>query len=500
MVTVRDACVRALLGGCLMVAGLSGAEAADDDQSLPDPWAEEDDAFARGQPEGKNYPGFEVDPGWPKPLPNNWLIGQVGGIAVDRHDNIWILQRARSLTSDEAGALDAFVDPETGETATRPPDPEEGETDPVPISALGHDRPDGPIAECCIPAPAVMKFDQEGNLLDAWGGPADEGYLGGDQCREEDGCVWPAGEHGIFVDHNDYVYIAGNGSGNGGFPWAAEHGEDAHVLKFTSDGTHVLTVGEPGPEEDEVPDSNDTDGGLNGTPQLYNPADTEVDPKTNHLYIADGYGNHRVVVVDAEDGQYIKHWGAYGQNPVDDEASDEAGEYANDRGDEIIPYFRNPVHCVRLTHDGKVYVCDRVNDRLQVFDQKEVGEACDNPTGTEGECGFVEEKYIRADTLGPGSVWDLDTSSDKRQSCLYNADGTNQHVDTLDRQTLEILATFGRSGRYAGEFHWVHNLAIDSEGNLYTAEVDTGKRAQKFEIVGLQACSAKGGDYGKQNG
>ena len=135
-------------------------------------------------------------------------------------------------------------------------------------------------------------------------------------------------------------------------------------------------VGEPGPTEDEVPDSNDTSGGLNGTPQLYNPADTEVDPKTNHLYIADGYGNHRVVVVDAETGQYIKHWGAYGQNPVDDDASDDAGEYANDRGEEIIPYFRNPVHCVRLTHDGKVYVCDRVNDRLQVFDKEQVGAEC----------------------------------------------------------------------------------------------------------------------------
>ena len=101
---------------------------------------------------------------------------------------------------------------------------------------------------------------------------------------------------------------------------------------------------------------------------------------------------------------------------------------------------------MRLTHDDKVYVCDRVNDRLQVFDKEQVGAVCQNPSGTEGECGFVQEKYIRADTLGPGSVWDLDTSTDRPQSCLYNADGTNQHVDTLDRRTLEILATFGRSG------------------------------------------------------
>jgi hypothetical protein len=483
MAKVRDACLCAIVSGCLTLAGLSGVQAANDDndQRLPDPWDDGDD-FARGQPRGKGFPGFIVDPGWPKPLPNKWLIGQVGGIAVDRHDNIWILQRARSLTSDEAGALDQFDD------ATN----DEG----VPISALGHPRPDGPIADCCFPAPAVMVFDPEGNLLDAWGGPADEGYLESDKCREEDGCVWPAGEHGIYVDHNDFVYIAGNGTGTGDFPWAADHGTDAHVLKFTADGTHVLTVGEPGPAEDEVPDSNDTSGGLNGTPQLYQPADTEVDPKTNHLYIADGYGNHRVVVVNAEDGQYIKHWGAYGQNPVDDAASDEAGPYANDRGQEIIPYFRNPVHCVRITHDDKVYVCDRVNDRLQVFDKEQVGGECQNPTGTEGECGFLQEKFIRADTLGPGSVWDLDTSTDRRESCLYNADGTNQHVDTLHRLSLEILATFGRSGRYAGEFHWVHNLATDSDGNLYTAEVDTGKRAQKFERDGRQACFFRRGDHG----
>ncbi len=418
------------------------------------------------------WPDFEVDARWPKPLPNNWVLGQVGGIAVDRHDNIWILQRARSLTSDEAGATDAYVNPD-GTVATIVD--EDGVE--VPIDANGNPRPYGPIADCCIPAPAVLKFDKEGNLLDAWGGPSDEGYLGSNKCREENGCVWPGGEHGIYVDHNDYVYIAGNGGGAGEFPWSADHGEDAHVLKFASDGTHVLTIGEPGPDETEVPNSNDTDGGLNGTPQLYNPADTEVDAKTNELYIADGYGNHRVVVVDAENGLYKRHWGAYGQNPVDDLVSDEAGPYGEDR-DEVLAgtppqYFRNPVHCVRITKDDKVYVCDRSNNRIQVFE-------------TDGT--FIEEKFIRPDTLGSGSTWDLDTSVDHEQSCLYNVDGTNQYADTLHRELLELLATFGVSGRYAGQFHWVHNLAIDSEGNLYTAEVDTGKRAQKFVRSGEDGC------------
>lgn len=452
----------------MLGAGMAGPAAATGMQDLSDPWLEPTYQWYGADAQ---WPDFLVAPRWPQPLPNNWIIGQVGGIAVDRHDNIWILQRARSLDNSEAGATDAYVDPVTGEVATEEND--EGEE--VPIDALGNPRPFGPIAECCLPAPAVLKFDRDGKLLDAWGGPADEGYLGSDQCREEDGCVWPAGEHGIYVDHNDYVYIAGNGSGEGGFPWAADHGADGHVLKFTSDGTHVLTVGEPGPGEDEVPDSNDTDGGLNGTPQLYLPADSEVDPRTNELYIADGYGNHRVVVVDAETGQYKRHWGAYGQVPVDDEAADAVGPYAEDRdAGETPQHFRNPVHCVRLTYDGKVYVCDRVNNRIQVFETN----------GT-----FVEEKFIRPDTLLNGSVWDLDTSTDRRQSCLYNADGSNQYVDTLHRKSLKLLATFGRHGRNAGQFHWVHNLATDSEGNIYTAEVDTGKRVQKFLRKGTDSCS-----------
>jgi DNA-binding beta-propeller fold protein YncE len=198
----------------------------------------------------------------------------------------------------------------------------------------------------------------------------------------------------------------------------------------------------------------------------------EVDAETNELYIADGYGNHRVLVVDAETGQYKRHWGAYGANPVDDAAADALGDYGADRDAGVTPqYFRNPVHCVRITDDRRVYVCDRVNNRLQEFK-------------TDGT--FIREAFIRPETLGSGSVWDLDTSSDERQSCLHNPDGTNQQVDNLSRRSLKVLSSFGRNGRYAGEFHWVHNVATDSDGNIYTAEVDTGKRAQKFTRVGDQ--------------
>jgi hypothetical protein len=361
----------------------------------------------QGLGQGQGAEEFKVDPKWPKPLPNKWLFGQVAGIAVDRHDHIWIIQRPGSLTVDEAGA------------AQTPP-----------------------RSECCLPAPSVMKFDREGNLLLAWGGPADPGFLT-DRCTPAIGCEWPSNEHGIFVDHNDNVWIAGNGAPN------------HQVLKFSSDGTFLLQVGKAA----TTGGSNATTGGLGGTPLLGQPADVEVDPVNNEAYIADGYQNKRVVVVDGNTGKYLRHWGAYGNTP-DDAAP---GPYV--AGQAPARQFRNPVHCVKITNDALVYVCDRVNNRIQVF-QKD---------GT-----FVREFFVDRDTLGNGSTWDVDVSPDQQQSRLYNADGENNKVWVLDRQAGTIVSTFGRNGRYAGQFHWIHNLAVDSAGNIYTAEVDTGKRTQKF--------------------
>lgn len=348
---------------------------------------------------------FRVDANWPKPLPNNWLLGQVAGIAVDRNDHIWIIQRPGSLTPDEAGL------------AQNPP-----------------------RSECCLPAPSVMKFDREGNLLLAWGGAADPGFLT-DRCTPARGCEWPTNEHGIFVDHNMNVWIAGNGANN------------HQVLKFSADGTFLLQVGKAG----TTGGSNATTGGLNNTPLLGQPADIEVDPSNNEAYIADGYQNKRVVVVDGDTGRYLRHWGAYGAAPVDADPGPFVAGQAPAR------QFRNPVHCVRITNDNLVYVCDRVNNRVQVFQKN----------GT-----FVREFFIAANTLGNGSTWDLDVSPDQMR--MYDADGENNKVWILNPQAGTVTGSFGRHGRYAGQFHWVHNLAVDSQGNIYTAEVDTGKRAQKF--------------------
>jgi len=353
---------------------------------------------------------FRVDPDWPKPLPNNWLVGQVAGVAVDRHDRIWIIQRQSTLTADERGS------------------------DPAP----GNPR----RSDCCNRAPAVLVFDREGQFIKGWGGAADPGFLT-TRCTPAMGCEWPTNEHGIYVDHMDYVYIAGNGAGN------------HQVLKFTSDGNFVYQIGKAG----LTGGSNDTNGGPGGRPLLGQPADTEVDPATNELYIADGYQNKRVLVVDAHTGLYKRHWGAYGNVPDDTNP----GPY--DPNAPLAQQFRNPVHCVRIAHDGLVYVCDRVNNRYQVF----------RKDGT-----FVREAFLERDTLGNGAMWDIDFSSDRQQRELYNADGENNMVWVFNRFTDRVIDSFGRNGRSAGQFHWVHNLAVDSRGNIYTAEVDTGKRAQKF--------------------
>lgn len=346
---------------------------------------------------GAVAPAFKVDPFWPNPLPNDWLLGQVAGIAVDAQDHIWLVQRPGSLTADERGL------------------------------ELGRSM-------CCRRAPPVMEFDSDGNVLRAWGGPAQcapptgvNPVVGG-ACYE-----WPVNEHGIFVDPMANVWIGGNGT------------NDHQVLKFSPDGTFLLQIGRAGET-----------GGDSNTQLLGNPADMFVDSQANEVFISDGYLNHRIIVFDADTGQYKRHWGAYGLPPGDPRAPSQ---------------FGNPVHCVVIADDGLVYVCDRANNRAQVFTK----------SGT-----FVKEIHLRPETRGLGSEWDVDFSADKLQTHLFSADGENNVVWIQLRDTGAILSRFGRNGRYAGQFHWVHNLVVDSKGNVYTAEVDNGKRAQKFKPVGFR--------------
>ena len=202
--------------------------------------------------------------------------------------------------------------------------------------------------------------------------------------------------------------------------------------------------------------------------------------------------------MDAATGKYVGHFGAYGGNPVDDTAAAAGGRWMNDylKGNKKPAFFRNPVHCVKVANDGKIYVCDRGNNRVQVFDRNsaELGKPCSNPTGIPGKCGYLSENLVseKTDTVLPGSAVSMNFSTDKAQSCLYVGDNTNMTIYVLNRSNLQELGRLGRAGRMAGEFHWLHQVSLDTKGNIYTAEVDNGKRIQKFLRYGAAGCSGTG--------
>ena len=343
---------------------------------------------------GAQAPRFEVDPMWPKPLPNHWLLGSTIGVSVDAQDHVWIIHRSSAtLNANERGAE---LDPPTG--------------------------------ECCKGAPPVLEFDQAGNLLRSWGGPG-QGY------------EWPQSNHGITIDYKGNVWIGGNGA------------DDGHVLKFTQDGKFIKQFG-----------FGYASAGSTDTWAFRQVAKIFVDKQANEAYIADGYGNHRVAVIDADTGQFKRFWGAYGNKPNDENL----GRYNPDAPP--AQQFRNPVHCAEMSVDRLVYVCDRTNDRIQVF----------TPEGK-----FVKEQFIAKRSLADGSVWDIAFSKDAQQKYLYLADGRNQKVYVIERQPLTLLTSFGDGGRQPGQFFGAHSIAVDSKGNIYITETYEGKRVQKFSYKGL---------------
>jgi hypothetical protein len=350
-------------------------------------------------------PLYAVDAQWPQALPNRWILGAVVGVDVDARDHVWIVHRPSTLQPNETRSI-------------------------------------------WRPAPPVLEFTREGELVSAWGGPG-EGY------------EWPDLEHGIHVDFGDHVWISGGGE------------KDSHILKFTRDGKFVLQIGRHGQGT-----------GSNDTQNLGAAAHMLVDRESNELFVADGYVNHRLIVFDAATGRYKRHWGAYGKRP-DDGYFTRAGEKLPGPFSGAVQHENKPsqydpdgppppqfriVHAVRISRDGLVYVCDRTNDRLQVF-QKD---------GT-----FVREAFVAKSTLGSGSVWDIAFSNDPEQRFLIVPDGTNQQVWILRRDTLAVVGAFGRAGHWAGQFYGAHNIAADSKGDLYITETYEGKRVQKFVYKGL---------------
>src|SRR6266568_5511628 len=348
-------------------------------------------------------PRFEVDPLWPKPLPNHWLLGSTIGVGVDSRDHVFIIHRGDSTLNQRT---------EVGMNATPP------------------------IGECCTSAPPILEFDPEGNLVKAWGGPSDQ-------------YTWPSSNHGISIDDKDNVWIGGNGS----------NPTDSHILKFTHDGKFLMQIGIPR-------------GAANSkaTDHFGRVAKISFDAAAQEAFVADGYGNKRVAVLDMNTGAIKRFWGAYGNVPSDSNY----GRY--DPNAPLIPQFRNPVHCAEPSNDGLVYVCDRPNDRIQVFRKN-------------GQ--FVKEQRIAPNTLGDGSVWDIAFSRDPEQKYMYLADGKNERVYVMDRQSLAILTQFGDGGRQPGQWFAVHSIATDSKGNLYTTETYEGKRLQKFVYKGLKPIAKK---------
>jgi DNA-binding beta-propeller fold protein YncE len=393
--------------------------------------------FAAASLMGQAPPSYQVDPLWPKPLPNHWLLGSVTGVAVDAQDHIWVVHRGYdSMTArTEIGAA---TTPKTAE-------------------------------ECCVPAPPVLEFDPAGNLVGHWGGPG-QSY------------DWPVSPGGLAVDAKGNVWITaagppeipgsanatargrtpsttsttgaattttpqGRGGAGGGRAATPPRPQDAHVLKFSRKGDFLLQIGKAG-----------APGGSDSTTALNRPAGVDVDPSGGEVYVADGFGNRRVVVFDAATGAYKRHWGGSGEKP------DDAAQAAYDPAATPGAQFRS-VTCAKVAKDGTVYVCDRGNDRIQAFDKS-------------GK--LLKQGAVSKTTRGTGSVWDIAFSRDPQQRFLYVADGHDQKVFIVRRDTLETVGSFGDGGRYPGTFYGVGSVAVDSKGNVYTGETLEGKRVQKF--------------------
>lgn len=352
-------------------------------------------------------PQFSVDASWPS-LPSTWLIGQVPGLAVDKQNNVWVLHRPNSLSD-----LDLGLSKNMG--------------------------------LCCEAAPHVLQISPTGDMLNAWGGPEIAPSIDGLN-------QWPDNVHGLYVDNDNTVWIGGNGK------------DDHVVLNFSQEGKFIRQYGSRGI----------TDGNLSQT-ALGNPADIFHNTKHDQVFIADGYINKRITAFDTEENSFDQLWGAYGGEPgggTRKGAFDVSQATSNAQNTSATAEnFGDIVHCVTQSEDGKIYVCDRRNNRIQVFKADD-----------DGTVKFVQDLIIAGDTGGLGTASDIDFSPDNKY--MYVADMMNGRIWILWHDTYEVLGSFGRPGRYPGQFTWLHSVVVDGEGNLYTSEVSSGRRVQKFVLTG----------------
>ncbi len=309
-------------------------------------------------------------------------------------------------------------------------------------------------------APPVLEFDQAGNYVQGWGGSAGAA-----------GYVWPRSEHGIFIDYKGNVWIGGNGT-------------DDQILKFTRSGKFLMQIGSPAKKKSNQDRT-----------QFWRPADVFVYPKTNELFVADGYGNRRVIVFDADSGEYKRMWGAFGAAPQDEPpqaatppaSSEDSRMPAKDLPTaDPGPSQFNIVHGIKVSNDGLVYVADRGGKRVQVFttagkylDQVWVDRFCEAPGATNLMCGNGQTAASVA------------FSGDAAQRFLYVASRSPSRVIVYDRKTLAHLTEFGSLGVRPGEFYGLHHMTTDAGGNLYTSEVEDGRRIQKFVYQGMAPATGR---------
>jgi hypothetical protein len=341
---------------------------------------------------GLRPPEFTVDPTWPT-IPNNWVLGEVTSVSVDRNDNIWVLHVPQSVPADQRANA----------------------------------------------APPVLEFDASGNLLRSWGGPGN-------------GSEWLGREHGIFVDDNDFVWIGGRA----GWPRATTPGvSDDMIMKFTMTGELVMQIGHSG----------QSTGNLD-TENVHQATDVFVDTDAREVYVADGYGNKRIIVFDSETGDFKRMWGAFG-NPPPPTFEANAPVPQAQTTPEGPPEFGLP-HAIKVSDDGVVYLADRINNRIQMFTR--AGEFLRQVRLTNEDSDVVP--------VPAGFAF----SPDPDQQFLYVVDSGPMRVVIFDRNTMTQIGVVGSKGANPGEFDIVHHMAVDSEGNLYTAEIVNQRRAQKFVL------------------
>src|SRR5262245_60899916 len=336
-------------------------------------------------------PEFEVDPSWPT-IPNNWVLGEVSSISVDRQDHIWVLHVPQSI----------------------------------------------PEAQRAKAAPPVLEFDSSGKLLASWGAPAD-------------GSPWPGREHGIFVDDKDFIWIGGRA----GWPRQTTPGvSDDMIVKYTMAGKFVMQVGKSGQSK-----------GNTDTENVHQATDVFVDTTANEVYAADGYGNKRVIVFDSETGKFKRMWGAFGNPPPMTFAANPATPQPQTTPDGP-PEFGLP-HAIKVSHDGIVYVADRINNRIQLFTR-------------EGK--FIKQVRLKNEGTDVPVPAGFAFSPDKEQRFLYVVDSGPMRVVIFERATMAQIGVIGMRGKGVGEFDIVHHMAADSKGNLYTAEIVNNRRAQRLVL------------------